>query len=110
MNENEFKSKLIHTYINETTNSAQIYRLYFTKKQIDKIMQIMSEYMKNNEEKIDLLYHLIVELWYDVADDHMKKCGHPGVAGVDGDVAEFSASKGKIDGMIESLKQIRNMI
>lgn len=63
-----------------------------------------------NDEQIDLLYHLIVELWYDVADDNMKKCGHPSVAGVDGDVAEFSASKGKIDGMIESLKQIRNMI
>lgn len=29
-----------------------------------------------NDEQIDLLYHLIVELWYDVADDNMKKCGH----------------------------------
>ena len=35
------RSKLAHTFILETTNAGQEYRVYFTKKQIDKILEII---------------------------------------------------------------------
>lgn len=37
----ELKSKLNRTWIEETTNSGQVYRQYFTKKQVDKLLQIL---------------------------------------------------------------------
>lgn len=42
---NKLKSKLTRTWIEETTNAGQVYRQYFTKKQVDKILQIV---LKNN--------------------------------------------------------------
>jgi hypothetical protein len=37
------KNKLSKTYVEETKNNGQVYRLYFTKKQIDKILQILQD-------------------------------------------------------------------
>jgi hypothetical protein len=37
------ENKLSKTYVEETKNSGQVYRLYFTKKQIDKILQILTD-------------------------------------------------------------------
>lgn len=33
------------------------------------------------EEKIQQIYKLSVDLYYEVADDNMKRSGHPGVMG-----------------------------
>jgi hypothetical protein len=41
MTVDELKSKLTRTWTEETTNSGQVYRQYFTKKQVDKLLQIL---------------------------------------------------------------------
>lgn len=38
---NEPKNKLIKTWVEERTNSEQIYRYYLNKKQVDKIIKIL---------------------------------------------------------------------
>ena len=37
----KLKSKLTRTWIEETTNSGQEYRQYFTKKQVNKLLEIL---------------------------------------------------------------------
>jgi hypothetical protein len=37
----ELKSKLTKTWVEETTNSGQVYRQYLTKKQVNKLLEIL---------------------------------------------------------------------
>jgi hypothetical protein len=41
MTVSELKGKLNRTWIEETTNSGQVYRQYFTKKQVNKLLEIL---------------------------------------------------------------------
>jgi hypothetical protein len=48
----ELRKKLSHTYIECEKNSGEVYRLYFTHKQVDKIMEMIDkvglEYLGND--------------------------------------------------------------
>lgn len=46
--ENKLKSKLSRTWIEETKNSGEVFRLYFTKRQRDKIIQIVRDVLQDD--------------------------------------------------------------
>jgi hypothetical protein len=63
------------------------------------------------KSKIEEIYDLSVKLYYEVADDHMKASGHPGVMGTEGDAFDiFAPEYGKLMGAIETLKQVAEKI
>lgn len=66
-------------------------------------------------KEIREIYDMSVNLYYQVADDNMRRRGHPGVMGPAG-VIEPDTNKpwdvniGMIEGAIETLKQIANKL
>ena len=65
---------------------------------------------KETKDLIKEIYELSVKLYYDVADDRMLKCGHPGVMGPSGNDENFSIEWGELVGAIETLKQVGSKI
>lgn len=57
------------------------------------------------EEKIDRIYQLSVDLYYEVADDNMKRNGHPGVMGPTSN-QPWDPKIGVLEGTIRTLKEI----
>ena len=57
------------------------------------------------KEKIAQIYLLTVELYYEVADDDMKRRGHPGVMGTSSNDS-WDSNICVLDGAVETLKQI----
>lgn len=63
----------------------------------------------NIQEKIDQVYKLSVDLYYDVADDRMKRCGHPGHMGSASD-EPLSKELSVIEGAIATLKDVADRL
>ena len=56
------------------------------------------------------IYNLSVKYWYSVADDRMKKCGHPGIPGPASDDKSWNITIANLEGAITSLSEIRNKL
>jgi len=65
---------------------------------------------KETRVLIKEIYELSVKLYYDVADDRMLKCGHPGVMGPPSSDENFSIEWGELVSTIETLKQVGDKI
>jgi len=61
------------------------------------------------KDKIEEIYKLSVELYYQVADDNMKRSGHPGVMGPTSN-EHFDEKYGVLIGAIRTLQDISNKI
>jgi len=60
-------------------------------------------------KKIQKVYNLSVELYYEVADDTMYRRAHPGVMGPASD-EKFNPDYGTLMGAIETLRQVAEKI
>lgn len=67
----------------------------------------MNEKVKDLIKKI---YDLSVNLYYEVADDRMLRCGHPGVMGPPGNDENFRIEWGELAGAIKTLEQVGDKI
>ena len=56
------------------------------------------------------IYDLSVKYWYEVADNRMKGCGHPGVSGPSSNDKNWNPTVGMLDGAIITLTEIRNKL
>jgi len=63
------------------------------------------------EDKIDQIYNLASRCWFDVADNNMLACGHPGVTGcAGGDINTMYSGESKLISAIEVLTQVHNKL
>lgn len=61
------------------------------------------------EEKIQQIYKLSVDLYYEVADDNMKRRGHPGVMGPPS-IGPWNLRDGVLEGAIQTLKEVSDKL
>jgi hypothetical protein len=62
------------------------------------------------EDKIEEIYRLSVDLYYEVADDNMLKRGHPGVMGQSSTDESFNKKYCVLMGAIKTLEDVSNKI
>ena len=61
-------------------------------------------------KKIQKVYNLSVELYYEIADDTMYRRAHPGVMGRASNDEKFNPDYGVLMGAIETLRQVAEKI
>ena len=77
--------------------------------QADEIEIVCSPDSKTLDEKCYELYESMLDLWFSVADDRMRRCGHPGMMGcASNEIPNIEANI--IESIIAGLKDIKKKI